>query len=62
MQVTSRLNTQRCFARNGEQLAKDMIAVRIGPDMRMAVVVRYSSQSSMQRSDTNSRSIAGAEP
>ena len=24
--------------RNGEQLAKDMIAVRIGPDMRMAVV------------------------
>src|SRR3954471_20871748 len=24
--------------RNGEQVAKDMIAVRIGPDMRMAVV------------------------
>jgi DNA-binding transcriptional LysR family regulator len=24
--------------RNGEQIAKDMIAVRIGPDMRMAVV------------------------
>lgn len=24
--------------RNGEQLAKDMIAIRIGPDMRMAVV------------------------
>lgn len=31
---------QRCDAgvRNGEQVAKDMIAVRIGPDMRMAVV------------------------
>jgi DNA-binding transcriptional LysR family regulator len=24
--------------RTGEQIAKDMIAVRIGPDMRMAVV------------------------
>jgi DNA-binding transcriptional LysR family regulator len=24
--------------RNGEQVAKDMIAVRIGPDMRMAIV------------------------
>ena len=24
--------------RSGEQVAKDMIAVRIGPDMRMAVV------------------------
>jgi hypothetical protein len=24
--------------RNGEQVAKDMIAVRIGPDLRMAVV------------------------
>jgi DNA-binding transcriptional LysR family regulator len=32
--------TQRYDAgiRNGEQVAKDMIAVRIGPDMRMAVV------------------------
>jgi DNA-binding transcriptional LysR family regulator len=31
---------QRCDAgvRSGEQVAKDMIAVRIGPDMRMAVV------------------------
>jgi hypothetical protein len=26
--------------RLGEQVAKDMIAVRIGPDMRMAVVAR----------------------
>ena len=26
--------------RSGEQVAKDMIAMRIGPDMRMAVVVR----------------------
>src|SRR5437879_1038184 len=32
--------TQRFDAgvRSGEQVAKDMIAVRIGPDMRMAVV------------------------
>jgi len=28
--------------RNGEQVAKDMIAVRIGPDMRMAVVANAS--------------------
>jgi DNA-binding transcriptional LysR family regulator len=27
--------------RSGEQVAKDMIAVRIGPDMRMAVVGRH---------------------
>ena len=28
----------RAGVRSGEQVAKDMIAVRIGPDMRMAVV------------------------
>jgi DNA-binding transcriptional LysR family regulator len=33
--VTERIDAG---VRNGEQVAKDMIAVRIGPDMRMAVV------------------------
>ena len=36
--------------RSGEQVAKDMIAVRIGPDMRMAVVgARRTSRSGQSR-------------
>jgi DNA-binding transcriptional LysR family regulator len=37
--------------RNGEQLAKDMIAVRIGPDMRMAVVGGLPRRSSTKAND-----------
>ena len=34
----SSLSRNDAGVRSGEQVAKDMIAVRIGPDMRMAVV------------------------
>jgi DNA-binding transcriptional LysR family regulator len=33
--------------RLGEQVAKDMIAMRIGPDMRMAVVARHPTSQSV---------------
>jgi DNA-binding transcriptional LysR family regulator len=36
--------------RHGEQVAKDMIAVRIGPDMRMAVVGATPPASALTRS------------
>ena len=45
--------------RLGEQVAKDMIAVRIGPDLRMAVVGAPSAISRITRSPPTPQDLDG---